>query len=233
MRRARGSPRRARAITRGARPAIRTTASGARISRRAGMKSSPSDVARSHCRPSQNPEPSSPSRGPRPPARAQRPRASRASAIDPVPARMSTPARSPSAPSSAACASEMTCTRDAARRSVRATRRRSVGVQTPRDATTRDAGRGKRASVRRRNRSRSWTLVAGTRARNAVRDPRRAITRIHVAPTSTPTIGKAALPRPDDISDTRVPLCDAHGGTQARKSDAFRWGSRGMPHAAL
>ena len=93
-RRAVRSPRRARRRTPGARAATRAIASGAVAIRRARAGDS---ASRSQARPIENAEPSSPSSGPRPPARASRPRRSRPSAIEPVPARSSTPGTAPSA----------------------------------------------------------------------------------------------------------------------------------------
>ena len=59
---------------------MRATASGSRASRRAHDGS----AATSQSRPRAKAEPPSPKRGPRPPARIQRPRAVRASTMEPV-----------------------------------------------------------------------------------------------------------------------------------------------------
>jgi hypothetical protein len=180
------SPRRARRRTRGARAAMRATASGSLASRRARDGS----AAASQSRPRAKPEPPSPKRGPSPPARIQRPRAVRASTMDPVPASTRSPERSPRAPRYAASTSDSTLTRRPSPWSCLIAARRSAAVQTPRAATT-TCNTFARWNRRRRQSARSIAPRSrGARAFIVQRRPRSsvAITRIQVPPASTPTV---------------------------------------------
>ena len=190
MRWASREPPRARRSTPGASAAIRATGSGEPRMRRARAKPVAPMVARSHSRPIQKAEPSSPRSGPQPPARAHRPRASRPRAMDPVPASRRTPARSPSAPRWAASASEMTRTRCASARSRRAWPLRSAAVHTPFDATT-SHRTSSRCSVQRRQRRRRRAGSPPSPREGPLNSRRRsrasrAITRTQVPPRSTP-----------------------------------------------
>src|SRR5262249_45361364 len=169
---------------------MRATASDDTARRRARI----GFVAASQARPSGEAAPP-PKGGRGPPARTQAPASDRASTIEPVPASTSRPARSPMAPRYAASTSDSTCTRRARPPSRRTAARRSLGVHTPRVATTRCSTLGARS---RRRRQRARRLAAMSRVARLVTvqrcpAPFSARTRSHVPPASTPTVHVRAM----------------------------------------
>ena len=164
-----GSPRRARGAARAGparRPAPprRAPRDASRRARR-GRPLTRAVAARASARPIQKAEPSSPRSGPRPPARAQRPRASRPSAIEPVPARRRMPgSRRRARPRSAASTSEITRTRRARPREPPRRRAPLAAVQTPREATTSASTAAGPSRPRRHRRARSAGEIRGRSA---------------------------------------------------------------------